>query len=117
MADCFRLMRLQRLSAEATGCGGAAALQIGVERRRRVPSRAEWLSKTCLKTKFATAEKTRELGSVPSHLFYCNPRVLGLKHTGRALNGWSVPRKSLNFCLPLGPLFVPLRWSRKAGPW
>ena len=57
-------MRLQRLSAEATGFGSAAALQIGVGQRRRVPFRANWLSKTAYKAKFATAEKTRKLGPV-----------------------------------------------------
>ena len=43
-------------------------------------------------------------------LFDCNPRVPGLKHTGRALNGWSVPRKSLNFQFQSSPLSC-LRWS------
>ena len=47
----------------------------------------------------------------------CNPRVLGLKHTGRALNGLSLYRaKASTFVGPGGPSLI-LRWSALAGPW
>ena len=40
----------------------------------------------------------------------CRTRFLAMTQTGRALNGWSVPRKSLNFQFQSSPLSC-LRWS------